>query len=105
MITIFEMMVAIGLGGTFRAVVDVARNWRLVTRAGLANYRSHGAHTRSWNRKRLAGNPTSLRPSWAIDASAIRVPQCEVAKKMTSLTQAPRSRIALAQLFAIARLA
>ena len=29
---------AIGLGVTFRAVLDVARNWRLVTRAALANY-------------------------------------------------------------------
>ena len=37
-ITLFEMMVAIGLGVTFRALLDVARNWRLVTRAALANY-------------------------------------------------------------------
>ena len=38
MITLFEMVVAIGVGVTFRAVLDVARNWRLVTRAALANY-------------------------------------------------------------------
>ena len=29
---------AIGLGVTFRALLDVARNLRLVTRAALANY-------------------------------------------------------------------
>jgi BASS family bile acid:Na+ symporter len=38
MITLFEMMVAIGLGVTFGTVLDVARNWRLITRAALANY-------------------------------------------------------------------
>src|SRR5438876_7727765 len=37
-ITLFEMMVAIGLGVTFADLVGVARNWRLLTRAALANY-------------------------------------------------------------------
>ena len=37
-ITLFEMMVAIETRVTFRAILDVARNWRLVTRAALANY-------------------------------------------------------------------
>src|SRR5262249_45992293 len=37
-ITLIEMMVAIGLGVTFVDLVGVARNWRLVARAGLANY-------------------------------------------------------------------
>jgi BASS family bile acid:Na+ symporter len=37
-ITLIEMMVAIGLGVTFADLAGVARNWRLVTRAGLANY-------------------------------------------------------------------
>ena len=37
-ITLFEMMVAIETRVPFRAILDVARNWRLVTRAALANY-------------------------------------------------------------------
>lgn len=37
-ITLFEMMVAIGLGVTFADVLDVARAWRLVIRALAANY-------------------------------------------------------------------
>jgi bile acid:Na+ symporter, BASS family len=37
-ITLFELMVAIGLNTTFADVVGVARNWRLVGRAALANY-------------------------------------------------------------------
>ncbi|MCI0456041.1 MAG: bile acid:sodium symporter [Gemmataceae bacterium] len=37
-ITLIEMMVAVGLGVTFTDLVGVARDWRLVTRAGLANY-------------------------------------------------------------------
>ena len=37
-ITLIEMMVAIGLGVTFADLVAVARNWRLVARAALANY-------------------------------------------------------------------
>ena len=38
MVTLIEMMVAIGLGVTFVELLNVARNWRLVTRAALANY-------------------------------------------------------------------
>jgi BASS family bile acid:Na+ symporter len=38
LITLIEMMVAIGLGVTFPELLRVARNWRLVTRAALANY-------------------------------------------------------------------
>src|SRR5262245_11310062 len=37
-ITLFEMMVTIGLGVTFADVVTVARNWRLVGKAAVANY-------------------------------------------------------------------
>jgi bile acid:Na+ symporter, BASS family len=37
-LTLIQMMVAIGLGVKFADLVGVARNWRLVTRAGLANY-------------------------------------------------------------------
>jgi BASS family bile acid:Na+ symporter len=37
-ITLIEMMVAIGLGVTFADLMGVARNWRLVVRAALANY-------------------------------------------------------------------
>ena len=37
-ITLIEMMVAIGLGVTFVDLAAVARNWRLVGRAALANY-------------------------------------------------------------------
>ena len=37
-IMLIEMMVAIGLGVTFADLVGVARNWRLVFQAGLANY-------------------------------------------------------------------
>jgi BASS family bile acid:Na+ symporter len=38
MITLIEMMVAIGLGVTFVDLTTVCRNWRLVGRAALANY-------------------------------------------------------------------
>jgi bile acid:Na+ symporter, BASS family len=37
-ITLFEMMVAIGLGVTFAEVLGVARDWPLVARAAAANY-------------------------------------------------------------------
>ena len=37
-ITLFEMMVASGPRVTFRAILDVAWNWRLVTRDVPANY-------------------------------------------------------------------
>jgi len=37
-VTLFEMMVAIGLGGTFSELGRVARDWRLLSRAVLANY-------------------------------------------------------------------
>jgi bile acid:Na+ symporter, BASS family len=37
-ITLIEMMVAIGLGVSFAELAAVARNWRLVTKAALANY-------------------------------------------------------------------
>jgi BASS family bile acid:Na+ symporter len=37
-VTLFEMMVAIGLGVTFAEVAGVARRWRLVGRAALASY-------------------------------------------------------------------
>jgi BASS family bile acid:Na+ symporter len=37
-VTLFEMMVAIGLGVTFGEVVGVARDWRLMVRAAGANY-------------------------------------------------------------------
>jgi BASS family bile acid:Na+ symporter len=37
-ITLIEMMVAIGLGVSFADLAGVARNWRLVARAALANY-------------------------------------------------------------------
>jgi BASS family bile acid:Na+ symporter len=38
LITLIEMMVAIGLGVTLVDLGGVARNWRLITRAALANY-------------------------------------------------------------------
>jgi BASS family bile acid:Na+ symporter len=38
MVMLIEMMVAIGLGVTFVELAGVARNWRLVGRAALANY-------------------------------------------------------------------
>jgi BASS family bile acid:Na+ symporter len=37
-VTLFEMMVAIGLGVTFADVAGVAKNWRLVGRVAFANY-------------------------------------------------------------------
>jgi BASS family bile acid:Na+ symporter len=37
-VTLIEMMVAVGLGVTFTNLLGVARNWRLVVRAALANY-------------------------------------------------------------------
>ena len=37
-ITLFELMVAIGLNATLADVAGVVRNWRLVGRAALANY-------------------------------------------------------------------
>lgn len=37
-ITLIEMMVAVGLSVTFVDLVGVAKNWRLVARATLANY-------------------------------------------------------------------
>ncbi len=37
-ITLIEMMVAIGLGVSFAELAAVARNWRLATKAALANY-------------------------------------------------------------------
>lgn len=37
-ITLFELMVAIGLSVTVAEIVSVARNWRMVCRAVLANY-------------------------------------------------------------------
>ena len=37
-ITLIEMMIAIGLGVSFAELAAVARNWRLVTKAALANY-------------------------------------------------------------------
>jgi BASS family bile acid:Na+ symporter len=37
-ITLFELMVAIGLNATLSDVAGVVRNWRLVGRAALANY-------------------------------------------------------------------
>lgn len=38
LVTLLELMVAIGLGVTCREVIQVARNWRLVAKAALANY-------------------------------------------------------------------
>jgi len=37
-VTLFEMMVTIGLGVTVAEIVAVAREWRTLARAGLANY-------------------------------------------------------------------
>ncbi len=37
-VTLFEMMVAIGLGATFADVLLVAKDWKLVTKAALASY-------------------------------------------------------------------
>jgi BASS family bile acid:Na+ symporter len=37
-VTLFEMMVTIGLGVTFAEMACVAKNWRLVGRAALASY-------------------------------------------------------------------
>jgi predicted Na+-dependent transporter len=37
-ITLFEMMVTIGLRVTFTDIFDTANNWRVVLCAGLANY-------------------------------------------------------------------
>lgn len=37
-VTLIEMMVAIGLGVTLGELLDVARNWRLMAKAALANY-------------------------------------------------------------------
>src|SRR5215475_6172448 len=37
-VTLFEMMVTIGLGVTVAEITGVARDWRTVARAGLANY-------------------------------------------------------------------
>jgi bile acid:Na+ symporter, BASS family len=37
-LTLFEMMLTIGLGVKLAEVLDVARDWRIVARAALANY-------------------------------------------------------------------
>jgi BASS family bile acid:Na+ symporter len=37
-VTLFELMVTIGLGVTFADLVGTARDWRLLARAALANY-------------------------------------------------------------------
>src|SRR5262245_589403 len=37
-VTLIEMMAAIGLGVTFAELAAVARDWRLVVRAAVANY-------------------------------------------------------------------
>src|SRR5262245_36405237 len=37
-VTLFEMMVTIGLGVTVAEILGVARDWRTMARAGLANY-------------------------------------------------------------------
>jgi bile acid:Na+ symporter, BASS family len=37
-VTLFEMMVAIGLGVTLAEITGVVRDWRMLGRAGLANY-------------------------------------------------------------------
>jgi BASS family bile acid:Na+ symporter len=37
-VTLFEMMVTIGLGVTFADLAKVARDWRLLTRAAVASY-------------------------------------------------------------------
>jgi BASS family bile acid:Na+ symporter len=37
-ITLFEMMVGIGLGVTFAELLRVATDWRLVSKAALASY-------------------------------------------------------------------
>jgi BASS family bile acid:Na+ symporter len=37
-LTLFEMMIAIGLGVTFAEILGVARDWRLLIRAAAANY-------------------------------------------------------------------
>lgn len=37
-VTLFEMMVTIGLGVAVREIAAVAKDWRTVTRAGFANY-------------------------------------------------------------------
>jgi BASS family bile acid:Na+ symporter len=37
-VTLFEMMVTIGLGVSFADMVGIARDWRLLTRAALASY-------------------------------------------------------------------
>jgi BASS family bile acid:Na+ symporter len=38
LVTLFEMMVAIGLGVTFAEVLLVAKDWKLITKAALASY-------------------------------------------------------------------
>lgn len=38
MVTLIEMMVTIGLGVTLAEVIGVARDWRFLTRAAIANY-------------------------------------------------------------------
>jgi BASS family bile acid:Na+ symporter len=38
MLTLTEMMVTIGMGVRYADVIGVARDWRVVTRAGIANY-------------------------------------------------------------------
>jgi bile acid:Na+ symporter, BASS family len=37
-ITLIEMMISIGLGVTFQEILAVAKNWRVLILAGLANY-------------------------------------------------------------------
>ena len=37
-VTLFELMVTIGLGVTLAEIGGVARNWRLVSKAALASY-------------------------------------------------------------------
>src|SRR6516225_7513754 len=37
-VMLIEMMVAVGLGVTFRELKEVARDWKLVAQAALANY-------------------------------------------------------------------
>src|SRR5262245_1098313 len=37
-VTLFELMVSIGLGVTFADVIGVAKSWSLVAKAAIANY-------------------------------------------------------------------
>jgi BASS family bile acid:Na+ symporter len=87
-ITLLEMMAAIGLGVTFADLAGVARNWRLVTRAALANYVCVPAAT--------VGLLLLLKPHPLVAAGFLILAVCPGAPYGPPLTSIARGNVAVA---------